>query len=39
MRNQLGRHIYVSVKWNFGKLNAAKSGNARRAALRMQGAY
>ena len=39
MRNQLGRHIYVSVRWNFGKLNAAKSGNARRAALRMQGAF
>ena len=39
MQNQLGRHIYLSVKWNFGKLNAKQSDKASRAALRMQGAF
>ena len=36
LRNQLGRHIYLSVKWNFGKLNAAKSRNATNASIKMQ---
>ena len=35
MQNQLGRYIYLSVKWNFGKLNAAKSRNATSAAYKM----
>ena len=35
MQNQLGRRIILSVKWNFGKLNAAKSRNATNASLRM----
>ena len=35
MYNQLGRHFFVTFKWNFGKLNAAKSGKASSAAFNM----
>ena len=35
MQNQLGRRFFISVKWNFGKLNAAKSRNATNAAFDM----
>ncbi|MBR1539059.1 MAG: outer membrane beta-barrel protein, partial [Bacteroidales bacterium] len=35
MYNQLGRHFFITLKWNFGKLNAAKSGKASRAAMNM----
>ena len=35
MYNQLGRHIYLTFKWNFGKLNAAHSQKASRAAMNM----
>ena len=35
MYNQLGRHFFITFKWNFGKLNAAKSNKARSAAMNM----
>ena len=35
LQNQLGRHFFISVKWNFGKLNAAKNRKATDAALQM----
>ena len=35
MQNQLGRRFFISVKWNFGKLNAAKNRNATNAAFKM----
>ncbi|MBR0499512.1 MAG: TonB-dependent receptor [Bacteroidales bacterium] len=35
MQNMLGRHFFISLKWNFGKLNAAKNASATNAALRM----
>ena len=35
MYNQLGRHIYLTFKWNFGKLNATQSQKASRAAMNM----
>ena len=35
MYNQLGRHFFFTLKWNFGKLNAAKSNKARSAAMNM----
>ena len=35
MYNQLGRHIYLTFKWNFGKLNAAHSQKANQAAMNM----
>ena len=35
LQNQLGRHFFISVKWNFGKLNAAKNRKATNAALQM----
>ena len=35
MYNQLGRHFFITLKWNFGKLNAAKSNKARSAAMNM----
>ncbi len=42
MHNQTGRSFIFSVKWNFGKLNAAKSRNAeglRRDLDRMNSNY
>ena len=36
MWNALGRHFYITFKWNFGKLNAAKSSTATRASMRLQ---
>ena len=42
MHNQTGRSFIFSVKWNFGKLNAAKSRNAeglRRDLDRMNSSY
>ena len=35
MYNRLGRHFYISLKWNFGKLNAGQSQKASRAAMQM----
>lgn len=35
MYNRLGRHFFISLKWNFGKLNAAQSTKANRAAMNM----
>ena len=35
MYNQLGRHFFITLKWNFGKLNAAQSQKASRAAINM----
>ncbi len=35
MFNQLGRHFFITFKWNFGKLNAAHSQKANRAAMNM----
>ena len=35
MRNMLGRRFFLSVKWNFGKLNAAKNRSATNAAVGM----
>ena len=35
MYNQLGRHFFITLKWNFGKLNAAQSSKASRAAMNM----
>ena len=35
MQNQLGRRFFISVKWNFGKLNATKSRNATNASFKM----
>ena len=35
MYNQLGRHFFITLKWNFGKLNAAQNNKARRAAMNM----
>ena len=35
MFNRLGRHFYITLKWNFGKLNATQSGKANRAAMNM----
>ena len=35
MQNQLGRRFFISVKWNFGKLNAAKNRNATNATFKM----
>ena len=35
MYNRLGRHFYLTFKWNFGKLNAAHSQKANRAAMNM----
>ena len=35
MYNQLGRHFFITFKWNFGKLNATQSQKASRAALNM----
>ena len=35
MYNRLGRHFFFTLKWNFGKLNAAKSNKARSAAMNM----
>lgn len=35
MYNQLGRHFFLTLKWNFGKLNAAKSRKASNAAMDM----
>ncbi len=35
IQNQLGRRVFLSVKWNFGKLNAAKNRNATNATFRM----
>ena len=36
MWNILGRHFYITLKWNFGKRNAAKNSMATRASMRMQ---
>ena len=35
MYNQLGRHFFITLKWNFGKLNASQSQKASRAAMNM----
>ncbi len=35
MYNQLGRHFFITLKWNFGKLNAAQSRKASQAAMNM----
>ena len=35
MYNRLGRHFFFTLKWNFGKLNAAKNNKARSAAMNM----
>ena len=35
MYNRLGRHFYITLKWNFGKLNASKSRQAGNAAMQM----
>ena len=35
MYNQLGRHFFITLKWNFGKLNAAQSRKASQAAMGM----
>ena len=35
MYNQLGRHFFITFKWNFGKLNATQSQKASRAAMNM----
>ena len=35
MYNQLGRHFFLTFKWNFGKLNATQSQKASRAAMNM----
>ena len=35
MYNRLGRHFFITLKWNFGKLNAAQSRKASQAALNM----
>lgn len=35
MYNRLGRHFYITFKWNFGKLNASQSQKASRAAMNM----
>ncbi len=35
MYNQLGRHFFITFKWNFGKLNAAQSRKASQAAMGM----
>ena len=35
MYNQLGRHFFITLKWNFGKLNAAQSRKASNAAMDM----
>ena len=35
MYNRLGRHFFLELKWNFGKLNAAQSRKARQAAVNM----
>ena len=35
MYNQLGRHFFITLKWNFGKLNAAQSRKANQAAMNM----
>ena len=35
MYNQLGRHFFITFKWNFGKLNATQSQKAGRAAINM----
>jgi hypothetical protein len=35
MYNQLGRHFFITFKWNFGKLNATQSQKAGRAAMNM----
>ena len=35
MYNQLGRHFFITLKWNFGKLNAAQSRKATNAAMNM----
>ena len=31
----MGRYVLFGVKWNFGKMNAAQSDRARRAAFDM----
>ena len=31
----IGRFFFISVKWNFGKLNANKNRNATNAAFKM----
>lgn len=33
--NSFGRHIMLSVKYNFGKMNASRSDAARRASMRL----
>ncbi len=35
MYNQLGRHFFITFKWNFGKLNATQSRKANSAAMNM----
>ena len=35
MYNQLGRHFFITLKWNFGKLNATQSRKANNAAMNM----
>ena len=35
MYNQLGRHFFITFKWNIGKLNAARSQKASRSAMNM----
>jgi hypothetical protein len=35
MYNQLGRHFFITLKWNFGKLNATQSRKANQAAMGM----
>ena len=35
MFNQLGRHFFITLKWNFGKLNATQSRKANQAAMNM----
>ena len=35
MFNQLGRHFFITLKWNFGKLNAGQSRKASTAAMKM----
>ncbi len=35
MYNQLGRHFFITLKWNFGKLNATQSRKANSAAMNM----
>lgn len=32
-RNQIGRHAFISFKWNFGKLNESRNAKSKQAAL------